>query len=105
MTMYYHGYSKEQMYHQLFEKYGAKQIVVAIEELSELQKELCKVLRYKNVNNIEHIKEEIADVSIMLDQLVYYFKIDKEELLKIQTEKLNRTKNKCLKKGGKINDK
>lgn len=96
MTMYNNELTKEEMYKRLFEKYDTKQIIVAIEELSELQKELCKMLRKGNVDNIENIKEEIADVSIMLDQLVYYFKIDKEDLLKIQTEKLNRTKERLL---------
>ena len=96
MTMYDNETTKEEMYKKLFEKYDTKQIIVAIEELSELQKELCKMLRNGNTDNIEHIKEEIADVSIMLDQLVYYFKIDKEDLLKIQTEKLNRTKERLL---------
>lgn len=96
MTMYDNETTKEEMYKKLFEKYDTKQVIVAIEELSELQKELCKMLRNGNADNIEHIKEEIADVSIMLDQLVYYFKIDKEDLLKIQTEKLNRTKERLL---------
>ena len=45
------------------------QLIVAIEELSELQKELCKRLRGSKTN-VEHIAEEIADVYIMLAQLV-----------------------------------
>lgn len=54
--------------------YGApNQIVVAIEELSELQKELCKFLRGES--NRDHIAEEIADVSIMLAQLEEIFEI------------------------------
>ena len=49
--------------------YGVEsQVVVAIEELSELQKELCKMLRGKQ--DTEHIAEEIADVQIMLAQLI-----------------------------------
>lgn len=43
------------------------QFVVAIEELSELTKELTKNLR--GANNSGSIVEEIADVEIMLDQL------------------------------------
>ena len=43
------------------------QKIVAIEELSELQKELTKDLR-GNAND-EHIAEEMADVEIMLEQL------------------------------------
>lgn len=43
------------------------QKIVAIEELSELQKKLTKDLR-GNAND-EHIAEEMADVEIMLEQL------------------------------------
>jgi hypothetical protein len=43
------------------------QAIVAIEELSELQKELTKLLRRQG--NKEHIAEEIADVEIMLAQM------------------------------------
>ena len=49
------------------------QVVVAIEEMSELQKELCKMLRSKT--NVDHIAEEIADVEIMLAQMVEAFGI------------------------------
>ena len=46
--------------------YGSEiQRVVAIEELSELQKELCKSLRGQT--DRQHIAEEIADVQIMLE--------------------------------------
>ena len=37
------------------------QVIVAIEELSELQKELCKMQRGEK--DVEHIAEEIADIS------------------------------------------
>ena len=48
--------------------YGmCSQMIVAVEELSELQKELCKNLR--NENNVDHI----ADVKIMLEQLEIVF--------------------------------
>ena len=47
------------------------QKVVAIEELSELQKEICKDLR--GDGNAAHVAEEIADVSIMLDQLLLMY--------------------------------
>ena len=49
--------------------YGSEiQRVVAIEELSELQKELCKSLRGQT--DMQHIAEEIADVQIMLEQMM-----------------------------------
>lgn len=54
------------------ETYGkAPQMIVAIEELSELIKELTKNLR--GANNIDHISEEMADVHIMLLQLQIMF--------------------------------
>ena len=50
-------------------RYGAQaQITMAFEEMAELQKELCKSLRGKD--NRGYIAEEIADVRIMLDQMV-----------------------------------
>ena len=50
------------------------QMVVAIEEMSELQKELCKLLR--GSANMEHIAEEIADVEIMLAQVKEAFQLE-----------------------------
>ena len=80
---------------QLIYKYGEKQVVVAIEELSELQKELCKSLRDKT--NKENIIEEMADVIIMINQMQMYFKISDEELHQEINYKLNRTKERLLK--------
>lgn len=55
------------------EKWGATtQVVVAIEELSDLQKELCKFLRYGSCDRLT-MHDEMADVSIMLNQLSLIF--------------------------------
>jgi hypothetical protein len=60
--------SKKGVYERAISTYGPKmQKVVAIEEMSELQKELCKSLRGQS--NRDAIVEEIADVEIMLEQL------------------------------------
>lgn len=62
--------TNKKIYTYLINKFGKKeQITVAIEELSELQKELCKYLRYFGKIDINHISEEMADVEIMLEQL------------------------------------
>lgn len=55
--------------------YGAtSQITMVFEEMSELQKALCKYLRgYENFYNVANIAEEIADVGIMLDQMTLFF--------------------------------
>lgn len=51
------------------DKWGAdSQILMMFEEMSELQKELCKHAR--GADNIDHIAEEIADVQIMLEQMI-----------------------------------
>lgn len=81
---------------QLIEKYGSLQVIVAIEELSELQKELCKSLRGKT--NKENIIEEMADCIIMINQMQLYFGISDKELNQLIVYKLNRTKERLLKK-------
>lgn len=63
---------REQVYRKACSVYGEdSQIVVAIEELSELQKELCKVLRGKI--NVDNLAEELADVEIMTEQMRIMF--------------------------------
>ena len=70
--------------------YGSEiQRIVAIEELSELQKELCKSLRC--ADNVGQIAEEIADVQIMLDQMVMLFGCS-EETEKWRADKIERLK-------------
>ena len=63
------------------------QITVCVEELSELQKELCKHLR--GSGDIEHIAEEIADVLITTGQMIRYFDCE-EDVLRWQCIKLQR---------------
>ena len=46
---------------------------VAIEELSELIKEICKDIR--GMLDIEHLSEEIADVEIMIEQLKIIYSV------------------------------
>lgn len=83
-------------YNQIIEYFGSdNQCIVAIEELSELQKEICKHLR--GLGNVHHIAEEIADVQIMLEQLQRIFDCHSEvELMKKQ--KIQRTTERYLKK-------
>ena len=50
------------------EKWGCStQAVVALEEMSELQKEICK--HFRGSDNLDAMAEEIADVIIVLEQL------------------------------------
>lgn len=61
---------------------------IVIEELSELQKELCKDLR--GYNRREEIKEEMADVYICLQLLKEIYNFSDEELKKMYERKMRR---------------
>ena len=78
------------LYKNLFERNKEKQLIVALEELSELQKEITKNLRKKS--NIDNLIEEIADVQIIIEQLKYYFNIPEESVNEVMEYKLERTK-------------
>ena len=55
--------------------FGANmQLIVALEEMSELQKEICKALR--GDIRPEHLAEEVADATIMLEQVRQLFSIN-----------------------------
>lgn len=73
----------ENIYAKAIEIFGHEnQLIVAIEELSELQKELTKALRGKL--RIEKLLEEMADVEIILEQLkLMYSDCQIEKLTKI----------------------
>jgi NTP pyrophosphatase (non-canonical NTP hydrolase) len=62
----------KKLYQEVTDKWGVDaQLDVAIEELSELIKEICKRKRgYPNINNLA---EEIADVEIMVEQLRFIY--------------------------------
>ncbi len=85
----------------LVNTYHIQQIYVAIEELSELQKELCKYLRaVQNFRlssfTFNNITEEIADVYIMLEQMKLYFDISQDKIDNMIKQKLDRTKERYL---------
>lgn len=65
---------EKEIYRQAIDKWEWLQKIVAIEEMSELQKELSKNLRGKD--NRENIAEEIADVEIMLEQMKMLYDIE-----------------------------
>lgn len=69
------------------------QIVVAIEELAELQQQLTKVLRGKT--DYEHITEEMADVQIILAELEVIFRQhispnDVKEVIKYKLDRISK---------------
>ena len=77
----------------------SNQIDVAVEEMSELTKELCKINRHLRENMIELYKEdynalceEMADVIIMLEQLKLIFS-NEVEVEHYMDKKINRLMN------------
>ncbi|MBR1949025.1 MAG: hypothetical protein IKA30_04465 [Alphaproteobacteria bacterium] len=64
------------------------QMLMVVEEMSELMKEVLKNINRKK-NNIDEIIEETADVEIMLEQLKENYKIaEKVEAYKAEKIKL-----------------
>lgn len=85
--------------YKILEHYGIdRQIIIWIEELSELTKELCKRTRkgYFTAESLRNTELEVTDVQVCLDQIKkaigyslsqqeidYYFKVDRRlEIIK-----------------------
>lgn len=82
----------EKILKMIIEKYGKnKQVGQAIEEMAELTIELNKNIN-RNKDNETEIILEIADVQIMLAQLVMIYDIDPEKLQGAVEYKLLRQK-------------
>nr|DAX39764.1 MAG TPA: nucleoside triphosphate pyrophosphohydrolase [Caudoviricetes sp.] len=78
-------------YKQAIKMYGEKaQKLMAIEEMSELTKEICKDFRGKL--NREHLIEEIVDVIITIDQLMMMYEISGDEMEQMRERKFERLK-------------
>ena len=88
-------------YKQAIETYGVRaQKLMAIEEMSELTKEICKDFRGKL--NRENLIEEMADVLIMLDQMLILYKISGEEVGLVRVKKVERLKERLEKQNDEI---
>lgn len=89
-------YEQMQILNELVSKFKEKQVDVCIEEMSELIQALCKFKRGKL--NLDNLIEEIADVHIMLMQMLLFFGIDSDVFLDMVDKKINRTKERLLQK-------
>lgn len=82
--------SRKKVYEDALIRFGShNQLVVAIEELSELQKEICKFFRHEGT--VENLVEEVADVSIMIEQIKFILDIE-DDVNKVMGEKIERLK-------------
>ena len=80
------------------ETYGKDmQLNVAIEEFSELIKEICKHKRGED--NLHNIIEEMADCYIMFEQLMIIFRIKNYQINAVTKEKLDRLEKRLDERG------
>ena len=74
---------------QALSRYGVDaQDDIAIEEMSELTKAIIKNRRYKTFATLENLYEELADVYIMLEQIM--MSLDKDRVQSYIDSKLER---------------
>lgn len=89
-------------YKQAIQTYGVRpQKLMAIEEMSELTKEICK--DFRGMLDREHLIEEMADVMIMLNQMLLMYKISSEEVNLMRIKKVERLKERLEKQNDEIN--
>lgn len=73
----------------LIDHYGHEsQKMMLLEEMAELQKEICK--EFRGELSKDAVTEEVADVLIMLEQVQMMYDISDIKLLEITSEKLVR---------------
>lgn len=78
------------------------EIDIAIEEMSELIKEIMKYKRSKVLErekqsaSHEHVVEEIGDVMFMMEYLKIIFNISDEEIKRVVEEKAKRTRRRYI---------
>jgi hypothetical protein len=75
-----------------------KQMIKCVEELAELQKEICKQALGQGSKN--KIIEEMADVSIMLDQMLIGLGISSYAIKPVREYKVNRLNDRLVKMDG-----
>lgn len=77
------------------DNYGHVQLLMVCEEMAELIQAISKMERLmdekdRKHKHKQHIIEEIADVQIMLDELMLYYHIDHEDVKKLKEDKIQR---------------
>jgi NTP pyrophosphatase (non-canonical NTP hydrolase) len=71
-----------------------------IEEMAELTQVICKAERYDLDTVREHLVEEVADVEIVLEQVIYLLGDNRIE--QIRAEKIARQKRRIEDAGGNV---
>lgn len=80
----------------------SNQLVEEMAELTVAINHLRRARKRKDKDKLEialdNVKEEIADVYVMLDQIVHLLNIPKDEVIALMTFKVNRTKERIAEK-------
>lgn len=95
------GFNERNIYSGALAKWGFdKQLVVLLEELSELQKHVCEYLRDRICREAlkERLPEEMADVLILLEQVAMELGVE-NDILRWKEHKLNRLHQRVRKDG------
>ena len=83
------------------EHYGLRvQMRQLIEEMAELTQVICKAERYDLDKVREHLVEEVADVEVVLEQVIYLLGDNRIE--QIRAEKIARQKRRIEDAGGNV---
>ena len=79
---------------QVLARYGCEnQMNMVIEECAELQKAVCKIIRANGHITDEHdenLKEELVDVTVVIQQMFLALKMDMSEINNRAEQKLER---------------
>lgn len=86
--------TKEELYSYLLFRDQSNQMIVAIEEMTELSKELIKAMRGKG--DLNKLLEEYTDVTIMLEQVKQLYNFKDEDISKVKHAKLKRLEERFL---------
>lgn len=103
-NLIHHTFNK-QINNETIDRYGIeRQSLVAMEELSELQKAISKLVRnpeektkpleFKGLR--DNLIEEMADVLICMDQLINFYKIDRSDIQSVIDSKQTRQRRRLL---------
>ena len=96
--------NETETFQKAIDEYGAaNQLVVLFEEMSELQKEVCKAFRYNRAQFAPHVAEEVADLEIMLEQTKLIFGID-DDVEMWRLDKVVRLRERLGMMGGVLDD-
>ncbi|MBR1830868.1 MAG: hypothetical protein IJ784_00365 [Ruminiclostridium sp.] len=83
--------NERELYTKAIKTYGVReQSAVAMEECAELIRAINKYQRKSNLDNRMNLREEIADVQIMIEQLKIMYDIRQDDIEKIKQLKNER---------------